>query len=96
MNLNLAGAGAGTVEVSDATFAKEFNEALVHQVVTAYLAGGRQGTRAQKNRSDVRGGGKKPWRQKAPAVPRRYHPFADLACRWRDLRGSSAGPLPEG
>ncbi|GHE22684.1 50S ribosomal protein L4 [Halomonas urumqiensis] len=63
MNLNLA-AGAGTVEVSDATFGKEFNEALVHQVVTAYLAAGRQGTRAQKNRSDVRGGGKKPWRQK--------------------------------
>ncbi|PWV69973.1 50S ribosomal protein L4 [Halomonas sp. A11-A] len=63
MNLNLA-AGAGTVEVSDTTFGKEFNEALVHQVVTAYLAGGRQGTRAQKNRSDVRGGGKKPWRQK--------------------------------
>ena len=64
MNLNLSGASAGTVEVSDATFGKEFNEALVHQVVTAYLAGGRQGTRAQKNRSDVRGGGKKPWRQK--------------------------------
>ncbi|WP_148255278.1 50S ribosomal protein L4 [Aidingimonas lacisalsi] len=64
MNLNLAGASAGTVEVSDATFGKAFNEALVHQVVTAYLAGGRQGTRAQKNRSDVRGGGKKPWRQK--------------------------------
>lgn len=64
MNLNLAGEGAGTVEVADATFGKEFNEALVHQVVTAYLAGGRQGTRAQKNRSDVRGGGKKPWRQK--------------------------------
>ncbi|MGM0614198.1 MAG: 50S ribosomal protein L4 [Pseudomonadota bacterium] len=63
MNLNLA-AGAGTVEVADATFGNEFNEALVHQVVTAYLAGGRQGTRAQKNRSDVRGGGKKPWRQK--------------------------------
>jgi large subunit ribosomal protein L4 len=63
MNLNLA-AGAGTVEVADATFGKEFNEALVHQVVTAYLAGGRQGTRAQKSRSDVRGGGKKPWRQK--------------------------------
>ena len=64
MKLNLAGASAGTVEVSDATFGKEFNEALVHQVVTAYLAGGRQGSRAQKNRSDVRGGGKKPWRQK--------------------------------
>ena len=64
MNLNLAGAGAGTIEVADATFGKEFNEALVHQVVTAYLAAGRQGTRAQKTRSDVRGGGKKPWRQK--------------------------------
>lgn len=64
MNLNLAGAGAGTVEVSEATFGKEFNEALVHQVVTAYLAGGRQGTRAQKTRAEVRGGGKKPWRQK--------------------------------
>ncbi|QEM80437.1 MULTISPECIES: 50S ribosomal protein L4 [Halomonas] len=64
MNLNLAGASAGTVELSDATFGKEFNEALVHQVVTAYLAGGRQGSRAQKTRSDVRGGGKKPWRQK--------------------------------
>ncbi|WP_227370368.1 50S ribosomal protein L4 [Halomonas sp. M20] len=64
MNLNLAGASAGTVEIADATFGKEFNEALVHQVVTAYLAAGRQGTRAQKTRSEVRGGGKKPWRQK--------------------------------
>ena len=57
-------AEAGTVSVSDATFAREYNEALVHQVVTAYLAGARQGTRAQKNRSAVSGGGKKPWRQK--------------------------------
>lgn len=54
----------GAVEVSDAAFAKEFNEDLIHQVVTAYLAGGRQGTRAQKNRAAVSGGGKKPWRQK--------------------------------
>jgi large subunit ribosomal protein L4 len=68
MQLNLAspadGAAAGTIEVSDAAFAKEFNEDLVHQVVTSYLAGARQGTRAQKTRSEVRGGGKKPWRQK--------------------------------
>ena len=64
MNLNLAGANAGTVELSDATFGKDFNEALIHQVVTAYLAGARQGSRAQKTRSDVSGGGKKPWRQK--------------------------------
>jgi large subunit ribosomal protein L4 len=55
---------AGTVSVSEATFAREYNEALVHQVVTAFLAGARQGTRAQKSRSDVAGGGKKPWRQK--------------------------------
>lgn len=48
MNLNIAGA-EGSVEVSEVSFGKEFNEALVHQVVTAYLAGGRQGTRAQKN-----------------------------------------------
>ena len=57
-------ADAGTVSVSDVAFAREFNEDLVHQVVTAYLAGARQGTRAQKNRSAVSGGGKKPWRQK--------------------------------
>jgi len=52
------------LEVSETTFGREFNEALVHQVVVAYAAGARQGTRAQKTRSDVRGGGKKPWRQK--------------------------------
>ncbi|NQZ29905.1 MAG: 50S ribosomal protein L4 [Oceanospirillaceae bacterium] len=63
MNLNLTGT-TGSVEVSDATFGKDFNEALVHQVVTAYLAGARQGTKAQKTRSDVRGGGAKPFRQK--------------------------------
>ena len=52
------------VEVSDSVFGTEFNEALVHQVVTAYLAGGRAGTRAQKTRAEKRGGGAKPWRQK--------------------------------
>ena len=62
MNLNLA--SGGTVTVSEVAFGKEFNEPLVHQVVTAYLAGGRQGTRAQKTRSEVQGGGKKPWNQK--------------------------------
>ena len=52
------------LEVSDATFGRDFNEALVHQVVVAFGAGARQGTKAQKTRSEVRGGGKKPWRQK--------------------------------
>lgn len=63
MNLNLAADG-GSVEISDTAFAREFNEALVHQVVVAHLAGARQGSRAHKSRSDVRGGGRKPWRQK--------------------------------
>lgn len=52
------------VELSDTAFGREFNEALVHQVVIAYLAGARQGTRAQKTRAEVSGGGIKPWRQK--------------------------------
>lgn len=63
MELTITGSGKG-ISVSDLTFARDFNEPLVHQVVTAYLAGARQGTRAQKTRSEVRGGGKKPWRQK--------------------------------
>lgn len=54
----------GALEVSEATFGREYNEALVHQVVVAYAAGARQGTKAQKTRSEVAGGGKKPWRQK--------------------------------
>jgi large subunit ribosomal protein L4 len=57
-------AAAGTVSVSDVTFAREYNEDLVHQVVTAFMAGSRQGSRAQKNRAAVSGGGAKPWRQK--------------------------------
>jgi large subunit ribosomal protein L4 len=52
------------LEVSETTFGRDFNEALIHQVVTAYAAGSRQGSRAQKTRSEVSGGGKKPWRQK--------------------------------
>ena len=56
--------GKGSVEVAETAFGARFNEALVHQVVTAYLAGARAGTKAQKNRAAVRGGGTKPWRQK--------------------------------
>jgi large subunit ribosomal protein L4 len=52
------------VSVSDDAFAASFNEALVHQLVVSYMAGGRAGTRAQKTRSEVSGGGAKPWRQK--------------------------------
>ena len=62
--MKLEVAGSGAVEVADQTFAAPWNEALVHQAVTAYFAGGRAGSKAQKSRSDVRGGGRKPWRQK--------------------------------
>jgi len=56
--------GSGSVDVADSAFAAEFNEPLVHQVVTAFLSGARAGTKAQKNRAGVSGGGAKPWRQK--------------------------------
>lgn len=55
---------AGKVDVSDAVFGVDFNESLVHQVVVAYMAGARSGTKKQKNRAEVSGGGIKPWRQK--------------------------------
>lgn len=64
MELTLASPPGAKVAVSEATFGREFNEDLVHQVVTAYFAGARQGTKAQKSRADVAGGGRKPWRQK--------------------------------
>jgi large subunit ribosomal protein L4 len=58
-------AGAqGTVNVSEVAFGREFNQDLVHQAVVAYMAGARQGTKAQLTRAEVSGGGKKPWRQK--------------------------------
>ena len=62
--MKLSVSGGSDIQVSDATFGRDFSEALVHQVVTAYLSGARAGTKAQKNRSAASGGGKKPWRQK--------------------------------
>ncbi len=66
MELNIATPEGteGTVSVSDQAFGKEYNQDLVHQAVVSYMAGGRQGTKAQKNRAAVSGGGAKPWRQK--------------------------------
>ena len=79
MQLNVNGAQA--IEVSERTFGGEFNETLVHQAVVAYMAGGRQGSRAQKTRAEVTGGGKKPWRQKGTG---------------RARSGSSVGPIWRG
>ncbi len=68
MNLNISEPGKGltdkAVDVSESTFGRQFNEALVHQVVVAYSAAGRQGSKAHKSRAEVNGGGRKPFRQK--------------------------------
>lgn len=64
LNIQAGGGKSETIQVSDAVFAADYNEALIHQVVNAYLAGARAGTKANKNRSAVSGGGIKPWRQK--------------------------------
>ncbi len=61
---------ASEIQLSDAAFGRAYNEALVHQVVTAYMAAGRAGTKAQKSRAEVRGGGKKPWSQKGTGQAR--------------------------
>jgi large subunit ribosomal protein L4 len=61
---------ASEIQLSDAAFGRSYNEALVHQVVTAYMAAGRAGTKAQKTRAEVRGGGKKPWSQKGTGQAR--------------------------
>ena len=72
MKLKLVSKGAQSqdVQVSDATFAREYNETLVHQVVVAYRNAGRAGTKRQKSRAEVRGGGKKPWSQKGTGQAR--------------------------
>lgn len=62
--MNITMHGGSSMDVAEAVFGQEFNETLIHQVVVAYMAGARAGTHSQKSRSDVRGGGIKPWRQK--------------------------------
>ncbi|WP_049724046.1 50S ribosomal protein L4 [Gilvimarinus polysaccharolyticus] len=64
LNIVTPGGANGTLKVSEVAFGKEYNQDLVHQAVVAYMAGARQGTKAQKTRAEVSGGGKKPWRQK--------------------------------
>jgi len=69
MKLKVANGGA-ELSVSDTTFGAEYNEALVHQLITAYQAGGRAGTKRQKSRAEVRGGGRKPHAQKGTGQAR--------------------------
>ena len=70
MKLQLKNAANSEIQLSDATFGRPYNETLVHQVVTAYQAAGRAGTKKQKSRAEVRGGGKKPWSQKGTGQAR--------------------------
>jgi large subunit ribosomal protein L4 len=70
MKLKLVGGASTALQVSDETFGRDYNEALVHQVVTAYMAAGRAGTKAQKTKAEVRGGGKKPHAQKGTGQAR--------------------------
>src|SRR5271169_5753207 len=71
MKLQLKNASpASDIQLSDAAFDRAYNETLIHQVVTAYQAAGRAGTKAQKSRAEVRGGGKKPWSQKGTGQAR--------------------------
>jgi large subunit ribosomal protein L4 len=69
MKLKVVGGGS-ELQVSEAAFGHEFNEALIHQVITAYRNAGRAGTKAQKSRAEVRGGGRKPWSQKGTGQAR--------------------------
>ena len=61
---NMKGAEVGELELNDSVFGVEYNEPLIHQAVVTYLANGRQGTKSTLTRTEVRGGGAKPWRQK--------------------------------
>ena len=81
---------SGKVEVAEAIFGQSFNETLVHQLVTRYLAGARAGTKAQKTRSDVSGGGSKPWRQKGTGRARVGSIRSPL---WKG-GGTIFGPVP--
>ena len=82
--------GAG-LEVSDKTFGRDFNEALVHQVVTAYMNAGRAGTKRQKSKAEVRGGGRKPHSPEGRRPrPCGQHPQPDLGRRRSRLRRASA------
>ena len=87
---NTTGKDVGTVEVSDAVFGAEYNEALIHQVVVAQLANKRQGTKSTLTRTEVSGGGKKPWRQKGTGRARQG---STRAPQWTH-GGIALGPKP--
>ena len=88
--LNMAGEEVGKMKLSDAVFAVEVNDAALHQVVVNYLANQRQGTQSTKTRTEVRGGGRKPWRQKGTGRARQG---SIRAPQWTG-GGVALGPKP--
>lgn len=87
---NMEGVKTGTMEISDAVFAAEVNKPVLHQVVVNYLANQRQGTQSTKTRTEVRGGGAKPWRQKGTGRARQG---SIRAPQWTG-GGVALGPKP--
>src|SRR5579872_7208632 len=88
--------GGAELQVSEAAFGHKFNEALVHQVLTAYRNAGRAGTKAQKSRAEVSGGGRKPYAQKGTGQARALQPLAHLGGRRQDLRRQAPQLRAEG
>ena len=88
--LNMAGENVGTMDLADGVFGIEVNEAVLHQVVVNYLANQRQGTQSTKTRTEVRGGGRKPWRQKGTGRARQG---SIRAPQWTG-GGVALGPKP--
>ena len=85
--LNMEGKEVGSMELNDAVFGVEINEHLVHQAVVLQLANNRQGTQKAKTRSEVSGGGRKPWRQKMCIRDRSFRYRRDLpGCHFRGHR----------
>ena len=86
---NLEGNEVGTLELNDAVFGVEVNEHLVHMAVVAQLANKRQGTQKAKTRSEVSGGGKKPWRQKGTGHARQFNKSSAVDGRRRSIRSDT-------
>ncbi len=83
---NSEGKKVAEAELAAEVYGIEPNIHVMHHIVKSQMASWRQGPHSAKGRSEVSGGGKKPWRRRAPAVPARFHPCCPVASRWRCLR----------
>ena len=86
---NIEGNQVGEIELNDAVFGVEVNENLMHKAVVAQLAASRQGTQSAKTRSEVSGGGRKPWRQKGTGHATGFNKSSAVDWRWRSIRSKA-------